>query len=405
LASDILSIASRIKTGVGTLRAILQSDAVDIDKASLANKSVVASVNVLQARLIAYRECVTALEEAVGTASRDDISYRRREKWLEVARSVTQVADDIGWEHAKADAKLWLDSLRVALIALRGEIIESARASFSNRITHVWGLLRSDSGATFSKLFIPEARGKGYKLEFELKATIEDPTQVAEVDALRVFSESQVNTLGIAAYLTRAECLGHKLLIFDDPVQSMDEEHFRSFANTVLSHCINNGNQVVVFTHSATFARNISEHHYSRESYVTRECRSGRRNGCEVSDGNQRTSERLDTAVRLAKDGNLQEAWRFVRLAIERLYALCLLKADPNVRFESTRNLTAEDMWNKGAGMQIEKAHPGSTSTMKQIVQSTAAGAHDVPATSQTEILAAVKFIRGLLSPLGLGSG
>jgi RecF/RecN/SMC N terminal domain len=355
--------------------------------------------------LVSHREDVAHLEEAVGASSRDDVAYRLREKWLEVAGLITAVAGDVAWERSKSAAKLCFDGLREGLISLRGEIIERARDAFSKQITEVWHLLRSDAGARFSQLFVPEARGKGYKLEFELKAVISDGEKDSEVDALRVFSESQVNVIGLAAYITRAKLLGHRLLIFDDPVQSMDEEHFRSFAGKLLPLLLDEGFQILILTHSDTFARKIHDHHCDRLAYVSLETRSTKKLGCQILEGNRRICERLKNAERRAAEGDLQNAWRLVRVTVERLYTLAFARVTPDFEPDTWRSLTADDMWNKGASQVIEKAVPGAGKRLKEILSSTVAGAHDVTATSETDLVDAVKFLRGLLSPLRLGSG
>ena len=103
----------------------------------------------------------------------------------------------------------------------------------------------------------------------EVKATLNDGVETKEIDALKVFSESQVNALGVAAFVTRSRLLGHDLLIFDDPVQSMDEDHFKTFARDVLPPILDEGRQVILLTHNETFARDISYWHHERSDYVT----------------------------------------------------------------------------------------------------------------------------------------
>jgi hypothetical protein len=352
-----------------------------------------------------FRDSVARLEEAVGAASFDDTTYRLRERWLDVASLTIGVAEDVAWEHSKTSAKDALDGLRDAFIALRAKIIEDARRTFSSEMTAVWHLLRSDSGAAFSRILVPAPRGRGYKLEFELKATISDGTSSPEVDALRVFSESQINVIGIAAYVTRARLLGHKLLIFDDPVQSMDEEHFRSFSANLLTRLLDEGLQVLVLTHSDTFARRLNDHHYIRDSYVTLETRTDPKLGCHLMEGNRRISERLTNARRAAKEGDLSNAWRFIRLAIERLYTLAYASQNPNFDPDTWKDLTGESMWNQGAGQVIEKAVPGSTRRFKEILAATVAGAHDKAAGSETDLVEAAKYIGSILAPLRLSGG
>lgn len=48
---------------------------------------------------------------------------------------------------------------------------------------------------------------------------------------------------------------------------------------------------------------------------------------------------------------------------------------------------------------------PGNSKRLKEIVVSTAAGAHDKPAISETDLKATVKDLRALLNPLRLGDG
>ena len=363
------------------------------------------AVDALAPLLAVHREDVAHLEEAVGAASRDDTGYRLRERWLELAGLITGVADDVAWESAKASAKAALDGLRDGLIALRTEIIEDARRTFSDEMTAIWHLLRSDSGAQFNRLHIPAARGRGYKLEFELKAVISDGVSEPEVDALRVFSESQVNVLGIAAYITRAKLLGHKLLIFDDPVQSMDEEHFRSFAAQLLPSLLDDGFQVVILTHSDTFVRRLHDSHYRRESFFTLETRPSRRKGCYVQEGSRRVSERLKNARRLAEDGDLAGAWRLVRIAMERMYTLAKAREDSGFNLESWHSLSAEDMWNRGVAEIVAQRAPSTAKRLKEILDATTAGAHDKVATSETELVQATKDLAALLNPLRLGPG
>ena len=215
------------------------------------------------------KDKVSHLDATVAEVSRQDAEYLKRDLWREVADSPAAIASEIAWGNALKSAQRYLENLRLRLIETRGEIIEEARRTFTASLSTVWAELRRDVGARFSQLAIPEARGKGYKLELEVKAAIEDAAAQLEVDALRIFSESQINVIGLAAYITRARLLGHQLLIFNDPVQSMDAEHFDSFSSGLLPGLLAAGNQVLILTHSETFARKISHAHFMHESFAT----------------------------------------------------------------------------------------------------------------------------------------
>ena len=352
-----------------------------------------------------HLDAVASLERGLGADALQDPKYAAREAWLTAAYNAYRLAEHFRWQAALKQAQDLLRRIRQWLIDLRSAIIEGARTAFSDSMAEIWNLLRSDPAGRFAKIAIPPVSGKGYKLEFEVKALLDDGSQEAEVDALRVFSESQVNVIGIAAFVTRSSALGHSVLIFDDPVQSMDEEYFQSLASRLIPKLIEDGRQVIIFTHSYEFARKLSYAHYTRESYATLEARYSRRKGCVVEDGNRRVAERLKAAKRLAEDGQLAEAWRMVRLAIERLYTLAMKSDDPDFDPDSWRRATAEHMWNAGAGRVIEAQVSGSGQQLKRILDMTVKGAHDVAATSVTDVLDAIRYLRSLLGPLRLGDG
>lgn len=354
-----------------------------------------------------YGASFRELESALSVLALSNRTYALRARWLGVAADLDGVVLAIKWQDAKQQAQKYLKKLRSAFMELRTRIIDDARQTFSDRMTDVWKVLRRDTASSFSRLSIPAPKGRGYKLEIEVKAELSDGGADGkhEVDALKVFSESQVNVLGLAAYVTRARLLGHGVLIFDDPVQSMDDEHHRSFAGALLNALLAEGFQVVVLTHSDDFARDIADQHYDRPSYATITTRMSEKTGCEVDTGRRRVSERLVLAEDQARDGKLKDGWTTMRHALERLYTLAYVKGTPGADGRNWRKLTAEAMWNGGAGVAIEKVIPGAGIKLKDILAMTAGGAHDKMARGATDLLKAVEYVRRLLAQLGLGDG
>ena len=250
----------------------------------------------------------------------------------------------------------------------------------------------------FSNLHVPEPKGKGFPVVLEVKATLNDGVETREIDALKVFSESQVNALGVAAFVTRSKLLGHDFLIFDDPVQSMDEDHFKTFARDVLPPILDEGRQVIIFTHNETFARDVSYWHHERSDYVTLKVRMSQKDGCVVDEGNRRVSERLRNAETLAKEGDFKESWIRVRFAIERLYTISRIKYGPsNFVPDSWRDQTVEYMWNDGGvGIIITGIDPNAGKRLKEILGMTVGGAHDKGESGLTDLMGATKFLREL---------
>ena len=290
------------------------------------------------------------------------------------------------------------------MISYRQKFLEARRQRFCQSISEVWALLREDRYSGFSRIVIPEPRGKGYPVRIEVKALLDDSTSTKEVDALSVLSESQINVIGVASIVTRARMLGHRCLVFDDPVQSMDEEHFKTFAQKLLDYLYESDFQVIILTHNDQFARDIGNYHYDRDGYVTLKTVHTRKHGVKVTEGNRRVAERLSIAEKLADEGRLGEAWKTVRLALERLYTIVQDKYGPST-FDprSWYGQSAEYMWTQGVAEIFAEQAPGNERRLKEILDFTASGVHDKSELGLTDLVNAVKDIRPLLSRLGLG--
>ena len=390
-ASTLATLRSRIETEVRQhldgAQLLVKADTGQINTLADAETYVsectacIDSLKDLPEHAVEYRQAFNTLETIVGQTASSDEAYRTRQSWLSCAMSQSDVLSDFKWESAKVAARKDLVTIRNELMEFRGQYLEGRRASFSQGMEDVWSCLRGDSYSAFSNLHVPEPKGKGFPVVLEVKATLNDGVETKEIDALKVFSESQVNALGVAAFVTRSRLLGHDLLIFDDPVQSMDE-----------------GRQVVLLTHNETFARDISYWHHERSGYVTLKARMSQKDGCVVDEGNRRFSERLRNAEKLAKEGDLKESWICVRLAIERLYTICKIKYGPsNFVPDSWKDQTVEYMWgNGGVELIVTDKDPSAGKRLKEILMMTAGGAHDKGESGFTDLVGSVNFLRKL---------
>ncbi len=352
----------------------------------------------------AYALAFEDLENIVGVATAEDPQYSLRALWLSSAGAIKAIADDIRFEQAKSKARKELACIRDYLIEARQDYLDLRRSSFSDSMDHVWNELRSDRYSAFRKLHIPEPSGKGFPVSIEVKAIIDDGTQELEVDALKVFSESQVNVVGIAAFITRSKMLGHRTIILDDPVQSMDEDHFKTFASRLIPYLMSEGFHVIVLTHNDQFAKDISHYCIDIDGYTTMRITHSRRTGCRVEEGNRRVAERLRRAEKEVDDGEFDEAWKFIRLAIERLYlATCLTHGGDDFDPLSFTGQGAESMWNKGAGEIISKLIPDAPARLKDILDMAATGVHDASSSGETDLRLAISDIRSYLNPLRIG--
>ena len=411
-ASTLVSIRSRIETEVrqhlDKAQLLVKADMGQIDTLAEVETHIseritcIDNLKVLPGQAEEYRQALRSLETIVGQTASTGEEYRNRQSWLSCAKSQADVLNDFKWEKAKLAAQKDLTAIRSELMKFRGYYVESRRASFSQGMQDVWSCLREDSYSVFSNVQVPEPKGKGFPVVLEVKATLNDGVETKEIDALKVFSESQVNALGVAAFVTRSRLLGHDLLIFDDPVQSMDEDHFKTFARDVLPPILDEGRQVILLTHNETFARDLSYWHHERSDYVTLTARMSQKDGCVVDEGNRRFSERLRNSERLANEGELKESWIRVRIAIERLYTISKIKYGPsNFAPDSWKDQTAEYMWDGGGvGAIIADIDPSAGKRLKEILTMTVGGGHDKGEPGFTDLMGATKFLRELGSKM-----
>lgn len=350
-----------------------------------------------------YADALGSMEGAVGTRAGADAFYASRDRWLAVGDAADKIAEDLTWEQAKRATADLLERIRAELKAVRQQLLESRRTGFNGGISEVWSTLRGDTYSVFSHLHIPEPKRKGYKVEIEVKARLDDGTTQEDVDALRVFSESQVNALGIAAFITRAKMLGHQVLIFDDPVQSMDEDHFHTFASDLLCHLLDGGFQVLVLTHNDTFARWVSTEHRQREDFTSLKITFSRERGSSVDLGHRRLKERLAKVDRALQKGDLDTGWLELRRGIERL--LTVLRADHHdcgVKDHKWQTFTAGQMFAQGAGEIVRTKAPKLADQLHTAIDMAAAGAHDAAVNGPTDLQNALALVRKIANQFGI---
>jgi len=133
--------------------------------------------------------------------------------------------------------------------------------------------------------------------------------------------------------------------------------------------------------------------------------KSTRKKGCFVEEGSRRVTERLATAERKMDDGDIDGAWVAVRRALERLYTLVRLKHgatgfDPM----AWNNQPAEAMWDEAAGELITARVPKAARILKSIATMTVGGAHDSEQDGATDLRTSIRYLRGILSELHVGS-
>lgn len=120
----------------------------------------------------------------------------------------------------------------------------------SRDVADWWQVLRPAERINFDSV---SPRGNALR-DIDLLATIQpsagDPVSRS---AVAIFSDSQLNALGLAVFFART-CRRHDgFVILDDPVQSLDSEHRDHITRCVIERLLQRGVQVFLLTHDESF--------------------------------------------------------------------------------------------------------------------------------------------------------
>lgn len=138
-------------------------------------------------------------------------------------------------------------------------VLDRRLLKMGNEVGRWWGLLRPDELTTFDAI---ARRGTGRKY-LDVTAALAPQPAVAGVvrNALAILSNSQLNALGLSAFLARCRLLSTPLIVLDDPIPGSDREHRSTFATDVVAALLHGGQQVLVTTHDSELARHLHISH------------------------------------------------------------------------------------------------------------------------------------------------
>ncbi|MCL4079013.1 AAA family ATPase [Coriobacteriia bacterium Es71-Z0120] len=141
----------------------------------------------------------------------------------------------------------------------KAKVLDDKFSELGQEILRWWNLLRPDELTSFHGV---ERGGTGRRF-VDLKARLGHPgaadSQGVLRDAVAVFSDSQLNCLGLAAFLARGVREGTGFVVLDDPVPASDEEHRAFFIDRVLAELNHSGIQVILLTHDERMWKDVQE--------------------------------------------------------------------------------------------------------------------------------------------------
>jgi hypothetical protein len=152
----------------------------------------------------------------------------------------------------------------------KATVLDEKFAALSDEILRWWNLLRPSEPTSFAGV----QRGATGRRFIDLKARLTTQPDAPHTGVLRdtvaVFSDSQLNCLGLAAFLARAVREHTGFIILDDPVLASDDEHRAMFIHRVVEKLLDFSYQVIIITHHQDTWKDIQDayHHLSLDTFL-----------------------------------------------------------------------------------------------------------------------------------------
>ena len=255
--SAVKDAEAALKLPVETICA-LRVDTFDDDAAArtaaalAAIDAVIGSVVVARTRYVtAHTAVIDGIEPAVARKTNTEGWRTLLGLAAEPDALVASLREDAAVKATRADHD---EALKQIDDAIAG-VLDAKYDQLSGDVATWWKLMRPDTTTRFTGL---QRAGTGRRY-LDIKAGLfegearSEPTAIR--DAVAVFSDSQLNCLGLAAFLARAVRQKCGFIVLDDPFPGSDADHRTMFLDQVLPALAIEGIQVLLLTYDDHAAR------------------------------------------------------------------------------------------------------------------------------------------------------
>lgn len=197
-------------------------------------------------------EAMIRLRTAVEPLLRTRLQSEGTQDLLRVLKLLEELVAD---QYAVKRRTAVLQRLKSADGALKkgiGTVLDDRFATMSSAIMRWWDSIRPEELVGFAGV-TPRAAGAIF---VNLVAALQADAQgnAVERDALGVFSDSQLNALGLSTFLARTELVQSPFVFLDDPIPGSDGDHRLTFCQNTLAGLLSSGMQVIITTYDPKLA-------------------------------------------------------------------------------------------------------------------------------------------------------
>lgn len=209
-----------------------------------------------------HDEALSPLRDAVDAAVRHRVAGTGPAQLLHLTSNIGQLVDDLAAEAGRRRTVQRLQAAEQVIRKAAALVLDARFQQMSDAIDAWWVSIRPEELVGFGGV----RRRAGGARFVNLDATLRSAPSGDPVirDALGVYSDSQLNALGLSIFLARSELMGSSVLVLDDPIPGSDAEHRLTFVQNTLGTLLDSGTQVVITTFDGKLADWTQANHAHR---------------------------------------------------------------------------------------------------------------------------------------------
>ncbi len=272
-AATLADAAGSVKTAIETVKDALNRTTVAVKARNEfpgdlggSYTALTDAVGLLQLARQGHHKPLEALGAAVEPAVRRRVAGSGFAELLHLVTHDEQLVEDLVAEAGRQRTVKRLKAAEKALSTGAGRVLDARFEQMSEAIDEWWATIRPEELVGFGGV----RRRAGGARFINLDATLRSALSMDAVtrDALGVYSDSQLNALGLSIFLARAELLGSCVVALDDPIPGSDADHRLTFVQNTLTRLLDAGTQVILTTFDTRLAELAQSNHDYRDMLV-----------------------------------------------------------------------------------------------------------------------------------------
>lgn len=252
-----------IKVSIDTaVRKVEQRVVIQNDLPSLL-KQVDDCVAVVAKEMHGLKKLVDELHEELGEKLQTAVLPVGTREVLDLLEHREDLLHEQRVQSQRKKVKQRVDAVGRAIQKAEQALLDDRFETMGTEIGRWWATLRPNELVRFGGVDRRASGRRFVNLTARLAVSEEALPQVR--DAVGVFSDSQLNALGLSAFLARQQLLGSPFVILDDPLPGYDPDHQVTFAANTVDTLLNEGVQVILLTHDPKLEAELIGRHQHRE--------------------------------------------------------------------------------------------------------------------------------------------